>query len=40
MEGLNNFETLMQVENMFMVIIPDGLVKCHLENQGYGRTVL
>jgi hypothetical protein len=40
MEVLINFETLMQVENMFMVIILDGLVKCHLENQGYGRTVL
>jgi len=40
MEGLNNCETLIQVENMFMVKIPDGLVKCHLEDQGYGRTEL
>jgi hypothetical protein len=40
MEGLNNVETLMQVENMFIVEIPDGLVECHLEDQGYGRTVL
>jgi hypothetical protein len=40
MKGLNNFETLMQVENIFIVQILDGLVECHLEDQGYGRRVL
>lgn len=34
-------ETQIQVEGMFMVKIPDGLVECHLEDQeGHRMMVL